>query len=80
MSILALLQNEDFQGVVAEVKERMRAQVSIVRSESDTVKLFRAQGGADALESLLDYLENEADEERSAREKQARERDDEEGE
>ncbi len=79
MSILALLQNEDFQGVVAEIKERMRVQVSIVRSESDTVKLFRAQGSADALEALLDYLENEADEDR-AREKQARERDDEEGE
>ncbi len=79
MSIRALLQNEDFQGIVAEIKERMRAQVSIVRSESDTVMLFRAQGGADVLESLLDYLENETDEER-AREKQARERDDEEGE
>ena len=76
MSYRTLLQNNDFKEFVGEIQERLNDQIAITRSESDTVKLFRAQGAAEALESLLEHPEQEAESERiEAREKDGKEDD-----
>jgi len=64
MSYRMLLQNNDFKEFVGEIQERLKDQIAITRSEADTVKLFRAQGAAEALESILEYPEQEAESER----------------
>jgi DNA-binding SARP family transcriptional activator len=77
MSYRRLLQNEDFMEFVGEIRERLKDQIAIARAESDTVKLFRAQGAADALESLLEHTDQEAErEEAEAKEKTEEENDD----
>jgi DNA-binding SARP family transcriptional activator len=60
MSYRTLLQNDDFREFVDEIRDRLKDQIAITRTESDTVKLFRAQGAAEALESLLEYPEEQA--------------------
>ena len=74
MSYQTLLQNNDFKEFVGEIQGRLKDQIAITRSEADTVKLFRAQGAAEALESLLEYPEQEAEQEKTdAREKASEE-------
>lgn len=76
MSYRTLLQNRDFQEFLGVVRERLKDQIAAVRSETDTTKLYRAQGAADALESLLDYPGEEVEaEQREAEQARAREED-----
>ena len=76
MSYQTLLQNNDFKEFVGEIQGRLKDQIAITRSEADTVKLFRAQGAAEALESLLEYPEQEAESERiEAKQKDGEEHD-----
>lgn len=60
MSYRSLLKSERFQAFLAELRDRRDEQTVLMRSESDTVRLFRAQGAADALDSLLSYPEEQA--------------------
>lgn len=60
MSYLGLMKNETFQDFLDQVRERAKEQETIMKSETDTARIFRAQGAVTVLEALLEYPEQQA--------------------
>lgn len=59
MSYRSLLRDETFQDFLEEIRGKLQEKTMLTRTESDTVRLFRAQGAVEVLEALLAHPEEQ---------------------
>jgi len=60
MSYRLLLKNETFQNFLGQIREGIRDQETVMKGETDTAKIFRAQGAVAVLEAFLEYPDEQA--------------------